>query len=78
MGTFSSENMKISIAKKEKKLDLIDRTAKEGLRPFSIITSSYIADLLFFSFLKKARFYTTKIFSFLERTMKKTENKFSK
>jgi hypothetical protein len=33
----------------------MDSTAREGLRPFSIITSSCIPDPLFFNFLKKTK-----------------------
>jgi hypothetical protein len=43
----------------------MDGTAREGLRPFSIITSSCVPDPLFFSFLKRTRkSYTTAVLSF--------------
>jgi len=44
----------------------MDSTAKEGLRPFSIITSSCISGPLFFSFLKTGmrKSYTTAVLSF--------------
>jgi hypothetical protein len=58
----------------------MDGTAKEGLRPFSIITSSCIPDPLFSSFFKKRleNLIPPQYFLFLELSMKKTENSFHK
>jgi hypothetical protein len=59
----------------------MDGTAREGLRPFSIITSSCIPDPLFFSFfLKRTRkSYTTAVLSFSGTlNEKKTKNRFHK